>query len=68
MKELILALISFTLGYFTSITDVHAQTQFFYGPNGNGAGTAFQSGAPVMPIYVVPIQPVTPMFNYTPIR
>jgi hypothetical protein len=44
MKELIVALISFTLGYFTAVTDAYAQTQFFYGPNGNSAGTSFQSG------------------------
>jgi hypothetical protein len=44
MKELIVALISFTLGYFTAVTDAYAQTQYFYGPNGNSAGTSFQSG------------------------
>jgi hypothetical protein len=44
MKELILALISFTLGYFTAVTDVHAQTQYFYGPQGQSAGTAIKSG------------------------
>jgi glutamate synthase domain-containing protein 3 len=44
MKELIIALISFTLGYFTAVTDVHAQTQFFYGSQGQSAGTAIKSG------------------------
>jgi hypothetical protein len=44
MKELIIALISFTLGYFTAVTDVHAQTQYFYGPNGQYQGQAMRSG------------------------
>ena len=44
MKELIVALISFTLGYCTAATDVYAQTQYFYGPQGQAAGTAMQSG------------------------
>jgi len=44
MKELILALISFTLGYFTAATDVYAQTQYFYGPNGQYQGQATRSG------------------------
>jgi hypothetical protein len=44
MKELIVALISFTLGYFTAVTDTYAQTQYFYGPQGQAAGTAMQSG------------------------
>jgi hypothetical protein len=108
MKELIVALISFTLGYFFAPIEVQAQTQYFYGPNGNSAGTAFQSGnttyfygpngnsagtafqsgnttyfygpngnsagtlfqsaVPTIPVYTAPMQPVTPMFNYTPIR
>jgi hypothetical protein len=44
MKELIVALISFTLGYFTAVTDAYAQTQYFYGPQGQSAGTAIKSG------------------------
>jgi YD repeat-containing protein len=44
MKELIVALVSFTIGYLTAVTDVHAQTQYFYGPNGQSAGTAMRSG------------------------
>jgi hypothetical protein len=44
MKELIVALISFTLGYCTAATDVYAQTQYFYGPQGQATGTAMQSG------------------------
>ena len=44
MKELIVALISFTLGYFTAVTDVHAQTQYFYGPNGQYQGQVLRSG------------------------
>jgi uncharacterized protein YaaQ len=44
MKELIVALISFTLGYCTAATDVYAQTQYFYGPQGQAAGMAMQSG------------------------
>ncbi len=44
MKELIVALISFTLGYFTAVTDVQAQTQYFYGSNGQSAGAAIKSG------------------------
>jgi YD repeat-containing protein len=44
MKELIVALISFTLGYCTAATDVYAQTQYFYGPQGQTVGTAMQSG------------------------
>ena len=44
MKELIVALISFTLGYFTAVTDAYAQTQYFYGPNGQYQGQALRSG------------------------
>ena len=44
MKDLILVLISFAVGYFAAITDTQAQTQFFYGPNGQSAGTAIKSG------------------------
>jgi hypothetical protein len=44
MKELIIALISFTLGYFTAVTDAYAQTQYFYGPNGQYQGQALRSG------------------------
>lgn len=44
MKELILVLISFAVGYFAAITDAQAQTQFFYGPQGQSAGTAIKSG------------------------
>jgi len=44
MKELIVALISFTLGYFTAATDAYAQTQYFYGPNGQYQGQAMRSG------------------------
>jgi YD repeat-containing protein len=44
MKELIVALISFTLGYFTAVTDANAQTQYFYGPNGQYQGQAMRSG------------------------
>ena len=44
MKELIVALISFTLGYFTAATDVQAQTQYFYGSNGQYQGQALRSG------------------------
>ena len=44
MKELIVALISFTLGYFTAATDAYAQTQYFYGPNGQYQGQALRSG------------------------
>jgi glutamate synthase domain-containing protein 3 len=44
MKELIVALISFTLGYFTAVTDVHAQTTAIYGPNGQYVGQTFQNG------------------------
>jgi hypothetical protein len=44
MKELIVALISFTLGYFTAATDAQAQTQYFYGPNGQYQGQALRSG------------------------
>jgi hypothetical protein len=44
MKELIVALISFTLGYFTAATDAQAQTTAIYGPNGQYVGQAFQSG------------------------
>jgi hypothetical protein len=44
MKELIVALISFTLGYCTAATDAYAQTQYFYGPQGQSAGMAMQSG------------------------
>jgi hypothetical protein len=44
MKELIVALISFTLGYFTAVTDAYAQTQYFYGPNGQYQGQAMRSG------------------------
>jgi glutamate synthase domain-containing protein 3 len=44
MKELIVALISFTLGYFTAVTDAYAQTTAIYGPNGQYVGQTFQSG------------------------
>ena len=44
MKELIVALISFTLGYFTAATDAYAQTTAIYGPNGQYMGQTFQSG------------------------
>ena len=44
MKELIVALISFTLGYFTATTDAQAQTTAIYGPNGQYVGQAFQNG------------------------
>jgi YD repeat-containing protein len=44
MKELIIALISFTLGYFTAVTDVHAQTTYLYGAQGQSLGTVQQSG------------------------
>jgi hypothetical protein len=44
MKELIVALISFTLGYFTAVTDAYAQTQYFYGSNGQYQGQALRSG------------------------
>jgi ABC-type cobalt transport system substrate-binding protein len=44
MKDLIIVLISFTLGYFTAVTDVYAQTQYFYGSQGQSAGTAIKSG------------------------
>ena len=35
---------SFTLGYFTAATDAYAQTQYFYGPNGQYQGQALRSG------------------------
>lgn len=44
MKELIVALISFTLGYFTATTDAYAQTTAIYGPNGQYVGQTFQNG------------------------
>ena len=44
MKELIVALISFTLGYFFAATEVQAQTQYFYGSNGQYQGQALRSG------------------------
>jgi YD repeat-containing protein len=44
MKELIVALISFTLGYCTAATDVQAQTQYFYNANGQYQGQALRSG------------------------
>ena len=44
MKELILVLISFTVGYFAAITDAYAQTTAIYGPNGQYVGQTFQSG------------------------
>ena len=44
MKDLIIVLISFTLGYFTAAMDAQAQTQYFYGPQGQSAGTAIKSG------------------------
>jgi YD repeat-containing protein len=44
MKELIVALISFTLGYCTAATDVYAQTTYLYGAQGQSLGTVQQSG------------------------
>jgi YD repeat-containing protein len=44
MKELIVALISFTLGYFTAVTDAYAQTTYLYGAQGQSLGTVQQSG------------------------
>jgi YD repeat-containing protein len=44
MKELIVALISFTLGYFFATTDAYAQTTYLYGAQGQSLGTVQQSG------------------------
>jgi glutamate synthase domain-containing protein 3 len=44
MKDLIIVLISFTLGYFTVAMDAQAQTTAIYGPNGQYVGQTFQSG------------------------
>jgi hypothetical protein len=44
MNKYILASICFLIGYFIGVNDARAQTQYFYGPNGQYQGQAIRSG------------------------